>query len=440
MKERLTFFDLFAGIGGFRLGMERAGHRCIGFCEIDKFARQSYRAIHEPKGELEFHDITKVSDGAVRKIGRVDVLTGGFPCQSFSLAGNRRGFRDTRGTLFFEVARFASILRPRIIFLENVKGLLIHDHGDTFETILSTFHELGYDVEWEVLNSKNYVPQSRERVYIIGHLRGADTRKVFPVGEEEKPADQKSIGIQLAATNHDAAKQIVVGNSHPSGNGISGQVYHADGLNPTLTTKDGNQIAIPILTPDKIKSRQKGRRFKKDGEEMFTLTASDRHGIITANKLPGKFRSTCEDLSPEGISGTLNTKGEDCQQKLLIKEATKKGYAEATTGDSVNLAYATKNNQRGRVGKGRANTLLAGSQQGVVTEDFQIRKLTPMECWRLQAFPDWGFLAAKFDSKEIAMDILKRNLDHYDSGYEQKMSDSQLYKQAGNGYMKICNK
>ena len=150
----MKFFDLFAGIGGFRLGMEVAGHECVGFCEIDKFARASYKAIHDTEGEVELHDITEVSDDTIRGIGHVDVICGGFPCQAFSIAGARRGFEDTRGTLFFEITRFASILRPKLLLLENVKGLLNHDRGDTFKTILGALDELGYDVEWEVLNSK----------------------------------------------------------------------------------------------------------------------------------------------------------------------------------------------------------------------------------------------------------------------------------------------
>ena len=143
----MKFLDLFAGIGGFRLGMESAGHECVGFCEIDKFARASYKAIHDTEGEIEFHDITKVTEEEIRAIGHVDVICVGFPCQAFSIAGNRRGFEDTRGTLFFEIARFVSILRPEYLFLENVRGLLNHDGGATFETIIRTLDELGYDVE-----------------------------------------------------------------------------------------------------------------------------------------------------------------------------------------------------------------------------------------------------------------------------------------------------
>lgn len=185
----MKFLDLFAGIGGFRLGMEAAGHECVGFCEVDKFARKSYKAIHDTKGEIELHDITEVSDDTIRGIGHVDVICGGFPCQAFSIAGARRGFEDTRGTLFFEIARFTSILKPRLLFLENVKGLLNHDRGNTFEAILSALDELGYDVEWQVLNSKNFgVPQNRERVFIIGHLRGECTGRIFPIGRNTKQA------------------------------------------------------------------------------------------------------------------------------------------------------------------------------------------------------------------------------------------------------------
>jgi len=183
MGEKLRFLDLFAGIGGFRLGLEQAGHECIGFCEIDKFARQVYKANFNTEGEVEWHDITKVTDEQVRELrGKVDLITGGFPCQAFSVAGKRRGFDDTRGTLFFDIARFARILKPSYLLLENVKGLLNHARGDTFFTILNTLGELGYWVEWQLLNSKDFgVPQNRERVFIVGHFGGEPRRKIFPI-------------------------------------------------------------------------------------------------------------------------------------------------------------------------------------------------------------------------------------------------------------------
>ena len=363
----MKFLDLFAGIGGFRFGMESAGHECIGFCEIDKFARASYKAIHDTEGEIELHDITTVADEEIRNIGHVDVICGGFPCQSFSIAGSRRGFEDTRGTLFFEIARFADILKPKYLFLENVKGLLNHDKGNTFKTILGALDGLGYDVEWQVLNSKNFsVPQNRERVFIIGHLRGQRTRNIFPIIRENEQSDNQQSKIEIVGNTK---------NPNGTGQGTGSVIYDSNGLVGTLCARDykePKQIAIPVLTPDRANKRQNGRRFKTDGDPMFTLTAQDRHGI-------------------------------------LIKEATKQGYAEAEIGDSVNLSHPNSKTRRGRVGKQIANTLLTGESQGVVEPDFRIRKLTPRECWRLQGFPDWAFDKA-----------------------QEVNSNSQLYKQAGN--------
>ena len=313
----MKFLDLFAGIGGFRLGMERAGHECIGFCEIDKFARASYKAIHDTTGEIELHDITTVSDDFIRSIGNVDVICGGFPCQAFSIAGKRKGFEDTRGTLFFQIARFASILKPRYLFLENVKGLLHHDGGATFGTILETLEELGYDVEWQVLNSKHFgVPQNRERVFIVGHSRGTSGRKIFPIGNSYEKID----------------------------------------------------------------------------------------------KLPGERNTTNTLVARYPACQSSSFIIENQQASVIhVKEATKKGYAVATVGDSVNLSHPNSKTRRGRVGKQIANTILTGTEQGVVSEDLRIRKLTPRECWRLQGFPDYAFDRA-----------------------QQVNSDSQLYKQAGN--------
>lgn len=366
----MKFLDLFAGIGGFRLGMESAGHKCIGFCEIDKFARESYKAIHNTKGEIELHDITAVSDESIRGIGSVDIICGGFPCQAFSIAGNRRGFEDTRGTLFFEIARFASILRPKYLFLENVRGLLNHDGGATFETIIRTLDELGYDVEWQVLNSKNFgVPQNRERVFIIGHLRGERTRNVFPISGESEQSD------------HQPPKIEIIGNTkNPNGTrkGTRSVVYGSGGVVGTLTAtdyKEPKQVAI--------------KQF----------------GILQPN-----FNQCGVVYETDGIAPTIRAyRGGGLEPKIRVKEATSKGYAEAEVGDSVNLSHPNSKTRRGRVGKQVANTLLTGESQGVIEPDFRIRKLTPRECWRLQGFPDWAFDKA-----------------------QEVNSNSQLYKQAGN--------
>lgn len=237
----MKFIDLFAGIGGFRFGMESAGHECVAFCEIDKFARASYKAIHNTEGEVELHDITTVADEKIRNIGHVDVICGGFPCQAFSIAGHRRGFEDTRGTLFFEIARFAAILKPKYLFLENVKGLLDHDKGDTFETIIGSLDELGYDVGWQVLNSTDFgVPQNRERVYIVGHLRGTSGREVFPI---IRTRSDKSI-IQLG----NIKKTESFG-----GNPQCGRVYSPAGLAPCLNTMQGGQREPKISIDGKVR-------------------------------------------------------------------------------------------------------------------------------------------------------------------------------------------
>lgn len=370
----MKFIDLFAGIGGFRLGMESAGHECVAFCEIDKFARASYKAIHDTEGEIELHDITTVTDDEIRNIGHVDVICGGFPCQAFSIAGHRRGFEDTRGTLFFEIARFAAILKPKYLFLENVKGLLNHDKGNTFEVILSALDELGYDVEWQVLNSKDFgVPQNRERVFIIGHLRGQRGQKIFPIGGENEKSSAERLGINILGNTK---------NPNGTAQGTRDIVHDPGGIveTPTATDYKGpKQVAIP----NEIK----------------------KYGVLQPN-----FNQSGVVYETDGISPTIRTmQGGGLEPKIRVREATKQGYAETTVGDSVNLSHPSSKTRRGRVGEGIANTLVTGDSQGVVTSNFRIRKLTPRECWRLQGFPDWAFDKA-----------------------QEVNSNSQLYKQAGN--------
>ena len=373
----MKFLDLFAGIGGFRLGMESAGHECVGFCEIDKFARASYKAIHDTKGEIELHDITTVSDEFIRRIGRVDIICGGFPCQAFSIAGNRRGFEDTRGTLFFEIARFASILRPKYLFLENVKGLLNHENGITFETIISTLDELGYNVEWQVLNSKDFgVPQNRERVFIIGHFRGECTRRIFPLSSTGRQVDKhqeqstntlttkypNSQGVGSYIIESESQKVKSIGNIHPSGNGMNGEVYQADGLAPTLTTNKGEGQKIAI---------------KSNTIKQF--------GVLQPN-----FNQCGVVYETDGIAPTIRAyQGGGLEPKIIQRGH---GYNQ---GGEHNIAPTLTSNSY--------------HENNHLSDGFRIRKLTPRECWRLQGFPDWAFDKA-----------------------QEVNSNSQLYKQAGN--------
>ena len=218
----MRYFSMFSGIGGFELGIQNAYRSkvgveqedternqrqglqpeegedtstenrriserspdesnerplCVGYSEIDKYAIATYE--HNFKGHTNYGDATKIDP---RELPDFDLLVGGFPCQAFSVAGKRLGFNDTRGTLFFDIARILAEKRPRHLVLENVKGLLSHDSGKTFQTILGVLSDLGYFVEWQVLNSKDFgVPQNRERVFIVGHLRRECGRQVFPI-------------------------------------------------------------------------------------------------------------------------------------------------------------------------------------------------------------------------------------------------------------------
>lgn len=230
--------------------------------------------------------------------------------------------------------------------------------------------ELGYDVEWHLYNSKDYgVPQNRERIYIIGHSRRYGRREILPFGRENG-----------AVVSEDALKVVRVGNVNPSGNGMNGNVYSDAGLSPTLTTNKGEGTKIMLSDNTIIDDTQEGFNGIKVYNGYAPTLRSSRYGLKVA------------EITKE-------------EPKILIKEATEKGYAEA----SVNYSIPTSKTRRGRVGKGIANTLDTGCQQGVVVRDMRIRKLTPLECWRLQGFSDELFYKAQAVN-----------------------SNSQLYKQAGN--------
>ena len=159
------FIDLFAGIGGFRLALETLGGNCVFSAEINKHACQMYKANY---GEDPFCDITKLNP---INIPDFDILCAGFPCQAFSIAGKKLGFEESRGTLFFDVCRILKIKKPKVVFLENVKNLIIHDNGITFKVIKKSLEDLGYFVSYKILNAKNFgVPQNRERVIIVASL------------------------------------------------------------------------------------------------------------------------------------------------------------------------------------------------------------------------------------------------------------------------------
>ena len=299
----LTFFDMFAGVGGFRLGMEKAGHTCVGSCEWDKYSRQTYN-----KNFGHYPEYDDAKDMSLASQPRFDVLCAGFPCQAFSIAGKRMGFEDTRGTVFFEIARITREVKPSYLFLENVKGLLSHDKGRTFSTIISTLDEMGYDAEWQVLNSKYFVPQNRERIFIIGHLRGERTRQVFPLGDFNEISDKKKYRTEkleaktglYGVVNDKKGLRSVNNSTCLDANYYKGHDYHGA----------RTMICKPVLTPDREEKRQNGRRFKDDGEPAFTLNTQDRHGIYDGMKIRKLTPTECERLQgfpddwTKGVSDT----------------------------------------------------------------------------------------------------------------------------------------
>lgn len=390
----MKFVDFFSGIGGFRRGTELAGHECVGFCEFDKFAVASYTAMHTmtgiqrdyldmlPKnkrvaeagkeeyrhGEWYANDIRRIF---AEDIPKADCWCFGFPCQDISVAGKQLGFNGARSSLFFRVIRLVQDLeekdRPTYLFIENVKNLLSVNGGTDFLKLLIALDESGYDAEWKIINSAEYIPQNRERVFVIGHLRGRSTAKVFPIERADRENSVQIIGHregfrrnmqvfspdgitealdtgQGGGIGHYTAFPIFCDMSKSAGiqtydNAFCLQARYHKGI--CNRRKETSGICVPVLTPDRAEKRQNGRRTKGNGEPMFTLTGQDRHGVMIS--------------TPDGMA-----------------------------------FYA------------------------VWYEKYQcyvaIRKLTPRECFRLQGWSDEYFHRAELVN-----------------------SDSQLYKQAGNG-------
>ena len=333
------YVSLFSGVGGFEQALNKLGGTCVMASEIDKYANLAYEVLY---GHKTVGDITKVK---AEDVPDHDLLTFGFPCQSFSVAGKRLGFEDTRGTLFFEAARIAKSKKPKVLLGENVKGLISHDKGRTLNTIIQTLCDIGYTVDFEVLNSKYFgVPQNRERIFIIAirddlitpepwkiegtnvvakakrRIARLDGVKTFnfdwPPQEEvttrlrdilEDNVDERyylseektaKLVVQLEKRGLKNTDGIdVVGNLKPPNCTRHGQrddVWSANGIAGTLNATDYKQprpIAEevrPVLTPDRENKRQEGRRFKENDDPAFTLNTQDRHGVAIGQ--PPKYR------------------------------------------------------------------------------------------------------------------------------------------------------
>lgn len=351
-----------------------------------------------------------------------DCWTFGAPCQDFSVAGKRAGLDGDRSSLVREIFRLLEEQeekdRPEWIIYENVKGMLSSNRGLDYLSILSEMDRLGYDIEWQNINSKWFVPQNRERIYTIGHLRRYGSKKILPVTGTD---GENSVSIIAHRDGYRRNTQTFSpggitealdtgqggGREHHVGIPCFCDMNYKAGLKTTDSARtiqarynkgvcnrsgEASGVVIPVLTPVRAEKRQNGRRFKENGDPMFTLTSQDRHGIA-----------------------------------INVKEATKQGYDVAHEGDRINLSIPDSKTRRGRVGKQLANTLDTSCNQGIFVqveneltvyaiwyEKYQcyiaIRKLTPKECFRLQGWTDDYFEKAKFVN-----------------------SDSQLYKQAGNG-------
>lgn len=391
----IKYLDMYSGLGGFRSPLDEVGgFECVGYCEIDKFAKQAYDTLYDAKGEMYCEDARNICPDDLPDI---DLICAGFPCQSFSLAGKQRGFDDTRGTLFFEVARVAAAKRPTLLFLENVQNLLSHDKGWTFETILEVLDDIGYDVSWTVLNSANFgVPQSRNRVFITGFLRGRCAGEIFAFSQ----ANPKTL------------KQRLPGRE---GN----RVYDSNGLAITLTSSAGGfggRTGLYILP---IKSKTKiGYQFAHSGDSINTAYANNNtrrgrvgEGIAHTETTTATLAVYLIDMNPSPQltelarcitarqdSGISNRKGEHSAVLVIVKEIMPDEIKE------LNGIKAEESNTDKTAG-----VIILSDE-----EDNQyiayIRKLTPKECWRLQGFTDEQFNKVKAIG----------------------MSDSQLYKMAGN--------
>ncbi len=332
----IKFIDLFSGAGGFREGLERAGgFACVGHCEIDQRANQSYNALFPMEGEWFCEDIRTADPAGLPDF---DLLCGGFPCQSFSLAGKRGGFTDPRGTLFFEIARLVKARHPAYLLLENVPGLLSHDQGRTFAAILHTLDGLGYGVEWQVLNSKDFgVPQSRRRVYLVGYLDPRCAGKVFPF-------------TQTAGT---ALVQLRGGQQGK-------RIYSPEGVSCTLTAQAGGSGGTTSLYPVGLPIKEATRA----GYKMAYPGDSVSLAYATQNTHRGRVgRGIAHTVTTQGTQGVL------CFMDMNLEpEVT--DCARCVTAKQSGTLHRHKREASG------------------VWDGCRIRRLTPRECFRLQGWTD----------------------------------------------------
>lgn len=344
----IRFIDLFAGVGGFHHGLSKCNARtpedigafgrvgfgvetesgfhigqvlrqrfdCVYSNEWDKYANSVYKKHF---GECDNRDIRTVN---TEEIPDFDLLCGGFPCQSFSIAGKRGGFNDTRGTMFFEIARILKDKRPRYLLLENVKGLLTHDSGKTFATIIGVLADIGYDVQWQVLNSKNFgVPQNRERVFIIGNLRDIPRPKIFPL-TSSNPKTLEYIGGILS---EESKMWLDDGKVHSRNFPQGSRVYKDSGISATLASQAGGLGAKTGLY-DVSRTIRTGGRGSIDEKHSWDII---NDGVQIRRLTPiecERLQSFPDDWTKHGADGTLIS---DTQRYKMMGNAVTTNVVEA---------------------------------------------------------------------------------------------------------------
>ena len=440
----MKFIDFFAGIGGFHSGLENAGHEMVGWVEWDKFARQSYEALYDTEGKYTASDIKSIKTG--KELPTADLWAFGSPCTNISVAGNRVGLKGEQSSMFFEVIRLLNDRsweeKPAVLLMENVKNLLSSNRGWDFATVINKMDEAGYDVEWEVFNSSWTIPQNRERVYIVGHKRGIAYTPVFPISRQNLEAKRKYNVLRDVLEqkvdekfylSKDKVEQLLVNDkksTFSNGGDIkvvgntsntryrSHDVVDSCGVSKTITASEGvkvnSLIGIGVLGNTSNTGHHTEDVLDEKGLSKTLTAASFKHPVQIATEVKqvgnishstsfGGNPQTGRVYDESGLSPTLNTmQGGGREPKVLVEPCL--------TPDRVNKR---QNGRRFKNNDEPSFTLTAADRHGILLSNgktYVIRKLTPLECWRLQGFTDEQFNKAK----------------------EAGVSNSQLYKQAGN--------
>ena len=379
--KKITQLDLFSGIGGFHLGFEKAGYKVKSyFSEIDKHAVAVYK--HKFK-DAEY--VGSVIDIDGNKLPRIDLITFGSPCQDFSLAGKRKGMGGDRSSLVLEAIRLIDECRPSVFIWENVKGTFSSNDGADFAAILQAFTNIGgYRLEWELLNTSRVLPQNRERIYLVGYSTkpGRNWRGVFPIGESA--GENTKLQRQQANTCTLTTR------------------YGADGNGSYVTERklDAQEVVQPLQIGQSSKTfaHKSGTLIGKEGQYAFTLRSSNPNRV--------KVKSAAANqavVQPVQIGHTTNERIAGWHENNNVIAAHRNDAKRSTVSEHV--YHKTT---------GQCTTIQTAHAPKIVDSSYRIRRLTPIECERLQGFPDNH---TEFGNYE---------------GEVKKMSNTQRYKQCGN--------